>query len=96
MIFDIEVMWKESLYVVMVCVVMVDVWYVWLLLWLLGEIENEYQFILVGDLIKEWVIIGYNIGYDWVRILEEYSLIQMRNLFLDIMLLYVVVNGMCL
>lgn len=40
--FDIEVMWKESFFVVMVCVLSLIVWYVWLFLWFLGEFENDW------------------------------------------------------
>ncbi|KAK4650455.1 DNA-directed DNA polymerase gamma mip1 [Podospora pseudocomata] len=95
MTFDTEVMWKESPYAVMACAATADAWYAWLSPWLLGETENEHQLIPVGDPTKERVIIGHNIGYDRARILEEYSLRQTRNSFLDTMSLHVAVNGMC-
>ncbi|KAK4175028.1 PolG mitochondrial DNA polymerase [Triangularia setosa] len=95
MTFDTEVMWKESPYAVMACAATADAWYAWLSPWLLNETENEHQLIPMGDPTKERVIIGHNIGFDRARILEEYSLTQTRNSFLDTMSLHVAVNGMC-
>lgn len=93
--FDVEVMWKESPFAVMACAAGPKAWYVWLSPWLLGETENEKQLVPLGDPTKERVIVGHNIGYDRARILEEYSLQQTRNCFLDTMSLHVAVNGMC-
>ncbi|KAK0732793.1 DNA polymerase family A-domain-containing protein [Apiosordaria backusii] len=95
MTFDTEVMWKESPYAVMACAATADAWYAWLSPWLLNETENEHQLIPLGDPTQERVIVGHNIGFDRARILEEYSLAQTRNSFLDTMSLHVAVNGMC-
>lgn len=95
MTFDTEVMWKENPFAVMACAATPDAWYAWLSPWLLGETENEKQLIPLGDPSKERIIVGHNIGFDRARILEEYSLTQSRNCFLDTMSLHVAVNGMC-
>lgn len=93
--FDTEVMWKESPFAVMACAATPEAWYAWLSPWLLKETDNDHQLVPLGDPTKERVIVGHNIGFDRARILEEYSLQQSRNCFLDTMSLHVAVNGMC-
>lgn len=93
--FDTEVMWKESSFAVMACAVSPTAWYAWLSPWLLGESESDKHLIPLGDPIQPRIIVGHNIGYDRARILEEYSVQQSKNFFLDTMSLHVAVNGMC-
>lgn len=93
--FDTEVMYKESPYAVMACAAGPTAWYAWLSPWLLKETEDDKQLIPLGDPTIDRIIVGHNIGYDRARILEEYSLKQTRNAFLDTMSLHVAVNGMC-
>ncbi|KAJ2903662.1 DNA-directed DNA polymerase gamma mip1 [Zalerion maritima] len=93
--FDVEVMWKESPFAVMACAAGPSAWYAWLSPWLLGESKSDRHLIPLGDPTKERIIVGHNIGYDRSRILEEYSLKQTRNAFVDTMSLHVAVNGMC-
>ncbi|TLD22986.1 hypothetical protein PspLS_07161 [Pyricularia sp. CBS 133598] len=93
--FDTEVLWKESPFAIMACAVGPNAWYAWLSPWLLGESESDRHLIPLGDPSKDRIIVGHNIGYDRARILEEYSLTQTRNAFLDTMSLHVAVNGMC-
>lgn len=93
--FDTEVMWKESPYAVMACASSPTAWYAWLSPWLLGETTNDRQLIPLGDPTTERIIVGHNVGYDRARILEEYSLKQTKNAFMDTMSLHVAVNGMC-
>ncbi|EPE10356.1 dna polymerase gamma [Ophiostoma piceae UAMH 11346] len=95
LVFDTEVMWKESPYAVMACAASPTAWYAWLSPWLLGETENDCNLIPLGDPTQDRVIVGHNIGYDRARVLEEYDLAQSRNAFLDTMSLHVAVNGMC-
>ncbi|KAK4135368.1 hypothetical protein BT67DRAFT_419681 [Trichocladium antarcticum] len=95
LVFDTEVMWKESPFAVMACAAGPDAWYAWLSPWLLGETENDHQLVPLGDPTKERVVVGHNVGFDRARILEEYDLKQTRNSFLDTMSLHVAVNGMC-
>jgi DNA polymerase gamma 1 len=93
--FDTEVMWKESSFAVMACAASPTAWYAWISPWLLGESQSDRHLIPLGDRDKERIIVGHNIGYDRARILEEYSLEQTKNSFLDTMSLHVAVNGMC-
>ncbi|EAW13126.1 DNA-directed DNA polymerase gamma MIP1 [Aspergillus clavatus NRRL 1] len=93
--FDTEVMYKEHSFAVMACAVSPTAWYAWLSPWLLGESENEVQFIPLGDTAQSRIVVGHNIGYDRARVLEEYDMRQTRNFFLDTMSLHVAVNGMC-
>ena len=93
--FDTEVMWKESSFAVMACAVSPNAWYAWLSPWLLGESESDKHLIPLGDPSQPRIIVGHNIGYDRARILEEYSVQQSKNFFLDTMSLHVAVNGMC-
>ncbi|KAM7193289.1 DNA polymerase gamma, mitochondrial [Naviculisporaceae sp. PSN 640] len=95
LVFDTEVMWKNSSFAVMACAASPDAWYAWLSPWLLGETENDRQLISLGDPTVERVVVGHNIGYDRARILEEYDMDQTRTSFLDTMSLHVAVNGMC-
>ncbi|KXX80480.1 DNA polymerase gamma, mitochondrial [Madurella mycetomatis] len=95
LVFDTEVMWKESPFAVMACAATPEAWYAWLSPWLLGETDNDRQLIPLGDPTMERVIVGHNVGFDRARILEEYHLQQTRNSFLDTMSLHVAVNGMC-
>lgn len=93
--FDTEVMWKESPFAVMACAVSPTAWYAWLSPWLLGETTNDRQLVPLGDPTKDRIIVGHNVGFDRARILEEYSVNQTRNAFMDTMSLHVAVNGMC-
>ncbi|KAL2270358.1 hypothetical protein VTJ83DRAFT_2542 [Remersonia thermophila] len=95
LVFDTEVMWKESPYAVMACAAAPDAWYAWLSPWLLGETDREQQLVPLGDPTADRVVVGHNIGFDRARILEEYDLRDTRNCFLDTMSLHVAVNGMC-
>ncbi|KAI1632837.1 DNA polymerase gamma [Biscogniauxia mediterranea] len=93
--FDVEVLWKASPYAIMACAMSPTAWYVWLSPWLLGESETDKHLIPLGDPTQDRVIVGHNVGYDRGRVLEEYSLEQTRNSFIDTMSLHVAVNGMC-
>lgn len=95
LVFDTEVMWKESSFAVMACAASPTAWYAWLSPWLLGETDNDRQLISLGDLAQPRIVVGHNIGYDRARVREEYNIQQSRNFFLDTMSLHVAVNGMC-
>ena len=95
LVFDTEVMWKETSFACMACAVSPTAWYAWLSPWLLGESESDRHLIPLGDLTKPRVIVGHNIGYDRARIAEEYDIKQSKNAFVDTMSLHVASNGMC-
>jgi DNA polymerase gamma 1 len=93
--FDVEVMWHETNFAAMACATSATHWYAWISPWLLGESEDDKHLIPLGDPKKPRIIVGHNIGYDRARILEEYSIEQTANFFVDTMSLHVAVNGMC-
>ncbi|KAI5928496.1 DNA polymerase gamma [Camillea tinctor] len=93
--FDVEVLWKYSRFAVMACAMTPTAWYAWLSPWLLGESETDRHLIPLGNPNTDRIIVGHNVGYDRGRVLEEYSLKQSRNSFVDTMSLHVAVNGMC-
>ena len=95
LVFDTEVMWKESPFAVMACAASPTAWYAWLSPWLLDETENDCNLIPLGDPMQDRIVVGHNVGYDRARVLEEYDMQQSRNAFLDTMSLHVAVNGMC-
>ncbi|KAH7555470.1 hypothetical protein BM1_07093 [Bipolaris maydis] len=95
LVFDTEVMWKETSFACMACAASPTAWYAWLSPWLLGESESDRHLIPFGDTSTPRVIVGHNIGYDRARIAEEYSILQSKNAFVDTMSLHVASNGMC-
>ncbi|KAF5851906.1 hypothetical protein GGP41_000651 [Bipolaris sorokiniana] len=95
LVFDTEVMWKETSFACMACAASPTAWYAWLSPWLLGESESDRHLIPFGDTSTPRVIVGHNIGYDRARIAEEYSISQSKNAFVDTMSLHVASNGMC-
>lgn len=93
--FDTEILYKESPFAVMACAASPTAWYAWLSPWLLGESDSDRHLIPLGDKNKPRIVVGHNIGFDRARVLEEYSLQQSKNFFVDTMSLHVAVNGMC-
>ena len=93
--FDTEVMWRETSFPAMACAASATHWYAWISPWLLGESQSDRHLIPLGDPSKPRIVVGHNIGYDRARVLEEYSLSQSKNFFVDTMSLHVAVNGMC-
>lgn len=95
LIFDTEVMWKETSFACMACAVSPTAWYAWLSPWLLDESKSDRHLIPLGDTSIPRVVVGHNIGYDRARIAEEYNIAQSKNAFVDTMSLHVASNGMC-
>lgn len=93
--FDTEVMYKEHSFAVMACAASPTAWYAWLSPWLLGKSAEKTHLIPLGDPAQPRIVVGHNIGYDRARVLEEYTIQQSKNFFLDTMSLHVAVNGMC-
>ncbi|KAF1808314.1 DNA polymerase gamma [Eremomyces bilateralis CBS 781.70] len=94
-VFDTEVMWKESKFACLAVAASRSAWFGWMSPWLLKESESDQHLIPLGDTSVPRIIVGHNIGYDRARTLEEYSLQQSSNFFIDTMSLHVAVNGMC-
>lgn len=95
LVFDVEVLYKISPFAVMACAASPTAWYVWISPWILDKSQSPRQLIPLGSPDKEKVVVGHNIGYDRVRVKEEYNIKQSKTLFLDTMSLHVAVNGMC-
>ncbi|KAL1798095.1 hypothetical protein ACET3X_002132 [Alternaria dauci] len=95
LVFDTEVMWKQTKFACMATAASPTAWYAWLSPWLLGETEDDRQLIPLGDMNVPRVIVGHNVGYDRARVLEEYHIEQSKNAFVDTMSLHVASNGMC-
>ncbi|PHH90691.1 hypothetical protein CDD83_2912 [Cordyceps sp. RAO-2017] len=93
--FDTECLWKISPFAVMACAASPNAWYAWLSPWLLGKSDTDKHLIPLGDPNTERIVVGHNVGFDRARVLEEYSIGQSKNAFLDTMSLHVAVNGMC-
>ena len=93
--FDVETMWKETNFACMACAASATHWYAWISPWLLGESQSDRHLISLGDPSKPRIVVGHNVGYDRARVMEEYSLEQSKNFFVDTMSLHVAVNGMC-
>ncbi|KAG4304903.1 hypothetical protein PORY_001578 [Pneumocystis oryctolagi] len=94
MVFDVEVLYKDSPFAVIACAATENAWYGWLSPWLTEESESPRQLIPIGDIGKR-IIVGHNIGYDRIRTKEEYSIEKKENAFIDTMSLHIAVNGMC-
>ena len=91
--FDVETMPNYHPYAVMACAASPNGWYAWISPWLLGETGNPEQLIPLGDSQIPRVIIGHNVAYDRIRILEEYNLARTANRFIDTMSLHVAAHG---
>ncbi|KAL5119649.1 DNA-directed DNA polymerase gamma mip1 [Pleosporales sp. CAS-2024a] len=95
LVFDTEVMWKETSFACMACAASPTAWYAWLSPWLLHESKSDRHLIPLGSPATHRVVVGHNIGYDRARIAEEYSIHQSSTCFVDTMSLHVASNGMC-
>ena len=94
-VFDCEVLYKESPFAVIATAVSSSHWYGWVSPWLLQETQDSRQFIRLGQSMRNKLVIGHNVSYDRARIREEYTLQSNNTAFLDTMSLHVAVNGMC-
>ena len=93
LVFDVETMPKYHPYAIMACAVTPNAWYAWVSPWLLGETTDPQQLIPLGDPTSPRIVVGHNVSYDRIRLLEEYSLSATQNRFIDTMSLNVAVNG---
>ncbi|RPB15952.1 hypothetical protein P167DRAFT_501352 [Morchella conica CCBAS932] len=93
LVFDVEVLYKISPFAVMATAVSPHAWYAWLSPWVLGETKDDRQLISLGDPSKARVVAGHNVGFDRVRVKEEYNIAGTQTMFLDTMSLHVAANG---
>lgn len=83
--FDVEVLYKINPYPIMAAALSPTHWYTWLSPWLLGEASQQEHLVPLGPRDQERIIVGHNVGYDRIRIKEEYHLGGTKNRFLDTM-----------
>lgn len=95
LVFDCEVMYKQSPYSVMATCLSPLAWYSWCSPYLTGESDTNNHLIPLATDKKDSIIVGHNISFDRARILEEYNLKSNNSFFLDTMSLHVAVSGMC-
>ena len=91
--FDVETMPKYHPYAVMACAASPNAWYVWISPWLLQESEDPQHLIPFGGPEIPKVMVGHNVSYDRIRILDEYNVKGTATRFLDTMSLHVAVKG---
>lgn len=98
-VFDVEVLYKKANYAVLCTAVSSTAWYGWvspLLTKYDPDCENDYAHLIPFDTHSApKLLIGYNVSYDRARILEEYSLKQLKAYYLDAMALHIAVSGFC-
>lgn len=95
LVFDVEVLYKESPFAIMACAASPTAWYAWISPWIIGENDSPKHLIPLGNPEKARIVVGHNVGYDRARISDEYDIKQTNSAFLDTMSLHVAVNGMC-
>lgn len=91
--FDVETMPNYHPYPILACAATPNAWYAWVSPWLLGESENPQQFIPLGSPSFPKIVVGHNVSYDRIRILDEYDVNTNANRFIDTMSLHIAVNG---
>jgi DNA polymerase gamma 1 len=91
--FDVETMPKYHPYAIMACAASPNAWYTWISPWLLQESEDPQHLIPFGGPEIPRVVVGHNVSYDRIRMLDEYNVTGTQTRFLDTMSLHVAVNG---
>jgi DNA polymerase gamma 1 len=91
--FDVETMPNHHPYPIIACAATPNAWYAWISPWLLGESDDPQQFIPLGNPSVPKIIVGHNVSYDRVRILDEYDVNANGNRFIDTMSLHIAVTG---
>lgn len=95
LVFDCEVMYKQSPYPVMATCLSPLAWYSWCSPYLTGDSDENSHLIPLATDKRECVVVGHNVSFDRARVLEEYDVNLSKAFFLDTMSLHVSVSGMC-
>lgn len=95
LVFDCEVMYKQSKYPIMATCLSPLAWYSWCSPYLTNESETNDHLIPLGTDKRECIVVGHNVSYDRARIREEYDINASKAFFIDTMSLHVSVSGMC-
>ncbi|KAJ1653673.1 DNA-directed DNA polymerase gamma mip1 [Dispira simplex] len=94
LVFDVEVLFLKSPYPVLACAASEEAWYLWLSPYLTRHSEHDCHLIPLNQDKKPRVIIGHNVGFDRVRVADEYHLQASGNIFLDTMSFHCAVSGL--
>lgn len=100
LVFDVEVMYKQSQYAVLATCVSPKAWYAWVSPLLTNYAQdsnyNDYEHLIpMNCLNEEKLIVGFNVSYDRARIMDEYNIKQLKAFYLDAMSLHVSTAGLC-
>ncbi|CAB5196034.1 unnamed protein product [Rhizophagus irregularis] len=89
----------EHKYPLIACAASPTAWYSWISPRLLSnddEIDCDSKYLIpVGNLKKDRLIVGHNVGIDRIRIKEEYHYAGSNISFLDTQSLHIAVSGIC-
>lgn len=100
LVFDVEVLYKNSPYAVLNTAVSKKAWYGWVSPFLIEYSKdpsyNDYEHLIPFNCLDHpKVLIGYNVGYDRARVFDEYNIKQSKAFYLDGMALHVATTGIC-
>ncbi|CAG8564590.1 2963_t:CDS:10 [Ambispora leptoticha] len=109
--FDVETFLKDSPFALIAIAASPNAWYAWISPQLIeytnnkkklsnqnvdsANSNNKGRLIPIGNIQKDRIIIGHNVGFDRARIKEEYQLEHSNTYFLDTMALHIAVSGLC-
>ncbi|KAJ1927445.1 DNA-directed DNA polymerase gamma mip1 [Tieghemiomyces parasiticus] len=94
LVFDVEVMFRCSPYAVLAAAASAEAWYLWVSPHLLEQSDRVEHLIPLGD-DQPRLIIGHNVGFDRVRVADDYRLAAPTNVYVDTMSLHTATRGLC-
>ncbi|CBA17726.1 putative mitochondrial DNA polymerase gamma homologue [Acaryochloris phage A-HIS1] len=92
-VFDTETFVKAGSFPIMAATVTASAWYIWLHPCLCSDAVKTFEPEMISFGFGK-IIIGHNISYDRIRILEEYTNVNTRNRFLCTMSMHTCVAGL--
>lgn len=100
LVFDVEVMYKNSPYAVICTCVSSEAWYGWVSPFLVNYSQdtqyNDWEHLVLFDTLeRKKLMVGYNVSYDRARVVDEYNVKQSQAFYLDAMALHVANSGIC-
>lgn len=100
LVFDVEVMYKNSPYAVICTCVSSEAWYGWVSPFLVNYSQNtqynDWEHLIPFDTQeRKKLMVGYNVSYDRARVVDEYNVKQSQAFYLDAMALHVASSGIC-
>ncbi|KAJ1969993.1 DNA-directed DNA polymerase gamma mip1, partial [Dimargaris xerosporica] len=96
LVFDVEVLFKQSQFPILACAASEHAWYLWVSPYLLNVSDQfDHLIPLSAQDRQPRVIIGHNVGFDRIRVADEYRLKPTGHCYLDTMSLHSAVSGLC-